>query len=124
MRRSTVYTPMSGTRRALILFLVVVAPLAVLAQQTLKVDVDLVNVFITAQDDRGEFVSGLTRDDFVVYEDGQPQQISIFEKDRAVRSAIGILIDTSGSTVDILPYERRGVIDFAKTINHPDQYYV
>jgi Ca-activated chloride channel family protein len=95
-----------------------------LAQQTLKVDVDLVNVFITAQDERGQFVPDLRKDDFAIYDDGEPQKISIFEKDRDVRSAIGILIDTSGSTVDILPYERRGLIEFAKTISHPDEYYV
>jgi Ca-activated chloride channel family protein len=99
-------------------------PLTELAQQTLKVNVDLVSVFVTAQNERGEFVNDLGKDDFVVYDDGEAQQISIFEKERDVRSAIGILLDTSGSTVDILPYERRGLIEFAKTIVHPDQFYV
>jgi Ca-activated chloride channel family protein len=102
----------------------VLIPIALLAQQTLKVNVDLVNVFITAQNERGEFVDGLAKDDFVVYEDGEPQQISVFEKDRGVHSAIGILLDTSGSTVDILPYERRGLLEFTRTILHPDEYYV
>src|SRR5438105_13074692 len=96
-------------------FLLLLIPLVAVAQQTLKVDVNLVNVFIAAQGERGEFISDLKREDFAVYDDGQPQQISIFEKDRDVRSAIAILLDTSGSSVDILPYERRGLIDFAKT---------
>jgi len=109
------------TSRIIILLLI---PVAILAQQTLKVDVDLVNVFVTVQDDRGEFVTGLTKDDFVVYEDDQPQQISVFEKDSAVRSALGVLLDTSGSVVDILPHETRGIRDFAKTISFPDQYSV
>jgi len=104
--------------------LAVALPLAVLGQKTLKVDVNLVNVFITAQNDHGDFVSDLTKEDFVIYDDGEPQPISIFEKEKAVRSAIGILLDTSGSTVDILPHERRGLVDFAKTISHPDEYYV
>jgi Ca-activated chloride channel family protein len=104
-------------------WILVLIPLASLAQ-TLKVDVDLVNVFITVQNDRGEFVSDLKKEDFAIYDDGEPQKISIFEKDRDVHSAIGILLDTSGSTVDILPYERRGLIEFAKTILHPDEYYV
>jgi Ca-activated chloride channel family protein len=108
-------------RAAWILALV---PLVSLAQQTLKVNVNLVNVVITAQDDHGNFVNDLNRNDFVVYDDGEPQEISIFEKDRDVHSAIGILLDTSGSTVDILPYERRGLIEFARSIVHPDQYYV
>jgi Ca-activated chloride channel family protein len=105
-------------------WILLLIPLTELAQQTLKVNVDLVNVFITAQNERGEFVNDLRKDDFVVYDDGEAQQISIFEKERDVRSAIGILLDTSGSTVDILPYERRGLIEFAKTIVHPDQFYV
>src|SRR5215468_2011270 len=105
-------------------WILLLIPLTEFAQQTLKVNVDLVNVFITAQNERGEFVNDLRKDDFVVYDDGEAQQISIFEKERDVRSAIGILLDTSGSTVDILPYERRGLIEFAKTIVHPDQFYV
>lgn len=103
---------------------VVLVPLVVFAQQTLKVNVDLVNVFVTAQDEHGGFVNDLTRNDFVVYDDGEPQQISIFEKDRDVHSAVAILLDTSGSTVDILPYERRGLIEFARRIVRPDEYFV
>src|SRR5262249_15053518 len=105
-------------------WILVLIPLAALAQQSLKVNVDLVNVFITAQDEHGEFVNNLTRKDFVIYEDGEPKEISIFEKERDVHSAIGILLDTSGSTVDILPYERKGLIEFARSIAHPDEYYV
>lgn len=125
MPKFTVYTRMFLTRLRLAAILaVLVVPLVLLAQQTLKVDVDLVNVFATVQDDRGDFVPGLTKDDFVVYEDDQPQPVSVFEKDSAVRSAISVLLDTSGSVVDILPYESRGIRDFAKTISYPDEYSV
>src|SRR5438445_10975331 len=120
-QRYTVYSKMLSARSLVIL---VLTPLLVFGQQTLKVNVDLVNVFISVQDERNEFVTDLHSDDFVVYDDGQPQKIAVFEKDTAVRSALGILIDTSGSVVDILPYEIRGIREFVKTIAHPDQYFV
>jgi Ca-activated chloride channel homolog len=104
--------------------LLLLLPLAVRSQQTLKVDVDLVNVFVTVKDANGEFVTGLTEDDFVIYDDAEPQKIAVFDKDSAVRSAIGVLLDTSGSVVGILPYETRGIRDFAKSIFFPDEYFV
>jgi Ca-activated chloride channel family protein len=58
--------------------------------------VDLVNVAVTVTDASGRFVSGLNRDDFVVYEDGKPQPISQFDSDR-VPVSLGIALDTSGS---------------------------
>src|SRR5437867_11061749 len=39
------------------------------AQQTLKVDVNLINVFATVKDERGNFVTSLSNDDFRVYVD-------------------------------------------------------
>jgi len=110
--------------RTILASLLIFVPLGTWAQQTLKVNVDLVNVFLSAQDSGGGFVTDLTRDDFTVFDDGQPQKISIFEKQNDVRSAIAVLLDTSGSMVDIIPYERRGAADFIKTIRYPDESYV
>ena len=92
--------------------------------QTLKVDVNLINVFATVKDDRGNFVTDLAKDDFRVYEDGQLQNIQIFEKQDNVDSAIGMLLDTSGSMVDILPYMRRGVRDFARGLPKSHDFFV
>ena len=39
------------------------------AQQTLKVDVNLISVFATVKDEQGNFVANLSKDDFRVYED-------------------------------------------------------
>ena len=46
----------------------------------LKVDVALVNVVATITDETGHYVSDLTQDDLVMYEDGQPQKISHFSQ--------------------------------------------
>ena len=94
------------------------------AQQTLKVDVNLINVFVTVKDDRGQFVSNLTKDDFRLYEDNQPQEIQIFEKQDKVDSSIGILMDTSGSMVDIMPYMKRGTRDFTRVLPKADEFFV
>ena len=63
-----------------------------------KTGVDLVNVSVTVTDHTGRFVSGLKRDDFVVYEDGKPQEIAQFDADR-VPVSLGIALDTSGSMI-------------------------
>jgi VWFA-related protein len=94
------------------------------AEQTLKVDVNLVNVFVTVKDDRGNFVSNLRKEDFRLYEDGQLQEIQIFEKQDKVESIIGILLDTSGSMVDILPFMRRGVREFTRGLPKSDDFLV
>src|SRR6476660_5324235 len=61
-----------------------------------KSGVELVNVTATVSDDNGHFVTGLSKDDFAIYEDGQPQEVSQFSNER-VPVSLGILLDTSGS---------------------------
>ena len=92
--------------------------------QTLKVDVNLVNVFATVKDDHGNFVSNLSKEDFRLYDDDQPQDIQIFEKQDKVESSVGILLDTSGSMVDIIPYMKRGVRDFARVLPRRDEFFL
>lgn len=58
--------------------------------------IDLINVSATVTDARGRFVDGLTRDDFLVYEDGEPVEITQFDNER-VPVSLGIALDTSGS---------------------------
>jgi Ca-activated chloride channel family protein len=94
------------------------------AQTPLRVDVNLVSIFLTVQNDRGEFITNLSADDFRVYEDDAEQKISIFEKEDQVQSAIGILIDNSGSMVDILPLVRDGILRFARQLKRLDEAFV
>ena len=61
-----------------------------------KTGVELINVTATVTDGNGRFVSGLRREDFVVYEDGKPQAVSQFDAER-VPVSLGIALDTSGS---------------------------
>jgi len=75
-----------------------------------KSGVELVNVTATVSDDNGHFVTGLTKDDFTIYEDGQPQDISQFSNER-VPVSLGILLDTSGSMTPEKMSSARNAID-------------
>ena len=61
-----------------------------------RTGIQLINVSATVTDARGRFVDGLTRDDFLVYEDGEPVEITQFDNER-VPVSLGIALDTSGS---------------------------
>jgi VWFA-related protein len=65
-------------------------------QPRFKAGVDVVSVSATITDANGRFVRNLTRDDFVVYEDGVAQPILYFSNER-VPVSLGLALDTSGS---------------------------
>jgi Ca-activated chloride channel family protein len=75
-----------------------------------KSGVELVNVTATVSDEDGHFVPGLTKDDFLVYEDGAPQEITNFSNER-VPVSLGILLDTSGSMTPDKMGSARSAID-------------
>jgi VWFA-related protein len=61
-----------------------------------RTGVELINVTATVTDNSGRFVSGLRKEDFRIFEDGQEQQITHFNSER-VPVSLGIVLDTSGS---------------------------
>ncbi|MBZ5645174.1 MAG: VWA domain-containing protein [Acidobacteriia bacterium] len=63
----------------------------------IRVEVNLVNLFATVRDKHKAVITGLTKDDFQVYEDGQLQEITNFSADSNLPITLGILLDTSGS---------------------------
>jgi Ca-activated chloride channel family protein len=58
--------------------------------------VELINVTASVSDANGRFVPGVKKEDFAVYEDGQPQPVTHFSAER-VPVSLGIVVDTSGS---------------------------
>ena len=86
---------------------------------TIKVDVKLVNVYVTVTDAHGAPVAGLKKENFVVQEDGLVQKISVFDKESAVPLSIALAIDTSLSTRHDLPLEQASAKRFAHTILRP-----
>src|ERR1700689_954090 len=89
------------------------------ASSTLKVDVKLVNVFVTVTDAQGGPVAGLKKENFTLQEDGSAQTISVFDKESAVPLSIALAVDTSLSTRHDLPLEQASAKRFAKDILRP-----
>jgi VWFA-related protein len=72
----------------------------------IRSEVSLVNVFVTVRDRHKAIVRGLEKDDFQVYEDGQPQEISYFSAESNLPITLGLLLDTSGSEEFMLGAEK------------------
>ena len=85
----------------------------------LKVDVKLVNVYVTVTNAQGGPVAGLKKDNFTLQEDGRDQTIAVFDKESAVPLSIALAIDTSLSTRHDLPLEQASAKRFARTIMRP-----
>jgi Ca-activated chloride channel homolog len=88
-------------------------------ETTLKVDVKLVNVFVTVTDAHGAPVPNLQKENFLLKEDGKDQKVAIFDKESALPLSIVLAIDTSLSTRKDLPLELISAKKFAHTIVRP-----
>ena len=86
---------------------------------TLKVDVNLVNVFVTVTDQHGAPVGGLTKENFILREDDRDQTIKVFARESALPLSIALAIDTSLSTRHDLPLEQASAKRFAHEILRP-----
>ncbi|MGH9689612.1 MAG: VWA domain-containing protein [Candidatus Acidiferrales bacterium] len=84
--------------------------------QTLKVQTNLVNVFVTARDKKNAILTDLKQDDFKIYEDGVEQKVAYFSKDMNLPITLAVLIDTSGSMQNILDAEQDAATRFIKTV--------
>ncbi len=95
-----------------------VLPLAA-QQTTFYVNVKLVSIFVNVTDKNGAIVGELTKDDFAVFEDNRPQQISVFERKTDVPLNLTLAIDTSGSVRKDLDQEANAARHFAHDILRP-----
>jgi len=86
---------------------------------TFKVDVKLVNVFVTVSDERGAPVAGLKKENFELLEDDHSQKISVFDKESELPLSIVLDVDTSLSTRKDLPLEINSARRFAHAIIRP-----
>ena len=89
-----------------------------IAQQapTFSVDVKVVNVLATVRDKHGNIVNNLTKDDFVLEEDGRPQTIRYFARETDLPLTLGLLVDTSRSQSQVLDQERTASSRFANDV--------
>src|SRR5690242_14809450 len=92
---------------------------------TLKVNVNVVQLFFNVKDKKGALIPNLTKSDFQILEDGKPQTIKYFTAESDLPLTLGILIDSSGSQQRVLEMEKEVGANFLNEILRPkDEAFV
>ncbi len=89
----------------------------------MRVDVDLALVNVTVTDPYNRLVTGLETDNFRVFEDNTEQEITHFSSED-VPISIGVVLDLSGSMANKIDKSRMAALQFVKTANPLDEYFV
>jgi Ca-activated chloride channel homolog len=89
----------------------------------LKVDVDLVLVPVTITDPMNRLVTGLDKDNFALFEGKDQQEIKHFSSEDAPVS-LGVIFDMSGSMSSKIERAREAVVEFFKTANPQDEFFM
>jgi VWFA-related protein len=77
------------------------------SMETLKVRVNVVQLFFNVKDKKGALIPNLTKGDFELSEEGKPQTIKYFTAESNLPLTLGILIDSSGSQARVLEMEKQ-----------------
>jgi len=85
------------------------------------VQVKVVNVPATVRDKHGKIVSNLTKDEFLLEEDGRPQTVHYFSHESNLPLTLGLLVDTSLSQRRVLDEERRASASFLDQMLRPEK---
>lgn len=86
-----------------------------------KSNVKVVNVLATVRDKKGEIVTNLTKEDFILQDDGHPQTIRYFARETDLPLDLGLLVDTSMSQRRVLDQERTASYTFLRTVLREDK---
>ena len=93
--------------------------------ETLKVNVEVVQLFFNVKDKHGALIPNLTKDNFDLFEDGKPQTIKYFKAESDLPLTIGMLIDSSGSQQRVLEMEKEvGGSFLESTLRPKDEAFV
>ncbi len=90
---------------------------------TIQRSVDMVVLHVSVTDEHGEFVPGLTEQNFRLFEDGAEQKISILRQED-VPVSIGLLIDNSGSMDNKRDKVNAAALSFVRSSNPEDEVFV
>ena len=90
-------------------------------QNIVKIPVRRVRLPITVTDKKGQFVPGLTKEDFQILEDKVPQTIETFSDDLSQTTPlyVAVLMDTSPSTAGKLKFQQESAMNFIQTVVKP-----
>jgi Ca-activated chloride channel homolog len=93
------------------------------AGQGIKVDVNMTLVNLTVTDPLDRLVTGLEKEHFRVYEDGIEQEVLTLSSED-VPVSIGLVFDMSGSMSDKVEKARQAAVQFMRTANPLDQFFL
>src|SRR5438270_3401684 len=92
---------------------------------TLKVNVNVVQLFFNVKEKHGGLVPNLKKDDFEIYEDGKPQAIKYFTAESNLPLTLGMMIDASGSQRNVIDMEKEvGGAFLRQILTDKDEAYV
>src|SRR5260221_4825381 len=91
--------------------------------QALHIDVNLALVNVTVTDPYNRVVTGLEVDNFRVFEDKIEQEVVNFSSED-VPASIGVILDLSGSMADKLGRAKEAALQFLRTANPQDEFFV
>ena len=93
--------------------------------ETLKVQVNVVQLFFNVKDKKGALIPNQKKEDFEIYEDGKPQTIKYFTAESNLPLTLGILIDSSGSQMRVLEMEKEvGGAFLSQILREKDEAFV
>jgi len=83
-----------------------------------RINIRRVRLPITVTDKKGNFVPGLTKNDFTILEDKVPQTIETFSDDLSEKTPlyVAVLMDTSPSTAGKLKFQQESAMNFIQTV--------
>jgi VWFA-related protein len=84
--------------------------------ETLKVNVNVVQLFFNVKDKHGALIPNLTKNDFEIAEDTKPQTIKYFTAESNLPLTLGMMIDASGSQRNVIDMEKEVGAAFLKQI--------
>jgi VWFA-related protein len=95
------------------------------ADEVLRVDVDLVNLLFSVRDKKGALIADLTKEDVTVFEEGKQQTIKDFIRETNLPLTLGLLVDVSGSQVDLIEVEKQAAGQFfSKVLQAKDMAFL
>ncbi len=89
----------------------------------LKVAVDLVLVPVTITDPMNRLVTGLDKENFQLFEGSAKEEIKTFSSEDAPVS-LGVIFDSSGSMASKMDRAKDAVMEFFKTANPQDEFFM
>src|SRR5271163_4830284 len=87
--------------------------------QTIKVEVNVVNVLCTVYDRQGKLATNLKKEDFEILDNGEPQPIRYFARDTDLPLTIALLVDVSGSVNRFVQSEKATAVRFFREVLRP-----